>query len=191
MRRRYYKTAVLVAAAVAALAYAGLKPRAKIESAPAANAVYYVKRVIDGDTIVLSNGQKVRLIGIDTPEAYYSNKLLRDAQRSRKDLASIQEMGKRASAFTRRLVLGEKVTLEYDVEKKDRYGRSLAYAYLDDGTFVNAKILEEGYAQVMTIPPNVKHSDYFRRLAKQAREKGKGLWAEEMGGEPENQPDGH
>jgi micrococcal nuclease len=100
-------------------------------------------------------------------------------------------MGKRASAFTRRLVLGEKVTLEYDVEKKDRYGRSLAYAYLDDGTFVNAKILEEGYAQVMTIPPNVKHSDYFRRLAKQAREKGKGLWAEEMGGEPENQPDGH
>ena len=66
--------------------------------------------------------------------------------------------------------------LEYDVEKKDRYARTLAYVYLEDGTFVNAKILEEGYGQVMTVPPNVKNAQYFLDLERQARQNRAGLW---------------
>jgi micrococcal nuclease len=87
-------------------------------------------------------------------------------------------MGKEAAAFTKQLVEGKKVRLELDVQKRDKYKRLLAYAYLEDGTFVNAKIVEEGYAQVLTIPPNVKHADTFLKLQREAREKHKGLWNE-------------
>jgi micrococcal nuclease len=137
---------------------------------------YTVARVVDGDTLKLSNGDKVRLIGIDTPEMHYSDKLERDARSSRRDIARIQSLGSKASDFTSSLCLGRRVRLEFDVKKKDRYGRRLAYVYLEDGTFVNAKIIEEGYAQIMTVPPNVKYADMFLRLERQAREKNKGLW---------------
>jgi micrococcal nuclease len=136
----------------------------------------YVSRVIDGDTIKLSNGERVRLIGIDTPEAYYSDKMARDSRRSGEDIKTIEAMGRKASEFTKSLVKGKRVRLEYDVDRYDRYGRTLAYVYLEDGTFVNAKIVEAGYAQVMTIPPNVKHADYFLELQRKARADNRGLW---------------
>jgi len=139
---------------------------------------FYVSRVIDGDTIKLSDGSHVRLIGIDTPESGYNAKLARDVKRGHKDIDAILKMGKEASNFTRGLVQGKKVRLEFDVEKRDKYGRLLAYVYLDDETFLNAKIIEEGYAQVMTIPPNVKHADLFLKMQREAREKGRGLWKE-------------
>lgn len=85
-------------------------------------------------------------------------------------------MGKEASGFTRKLVESKKVRLEFDIERYDKYGRPLAYVYLEDGTFVNARIIEEGYAQVMTIAPNVKHAQTFLKLEREAREKNKGLW---------------
>jgi micrococcal nuclease len=138
--------------------------------------LFYVIRVIDGDTIKLSNGERVRLIGIDTPESRYNNKLERDAARSRKDINTILKLGKEASGFTRNLVEGKRIRLEFDIEKRDKYGRLLAYVYLEDGTFVNAKVLEEGYAQIMTIPPNVKYADYFSKLQREARQNHKGLW---------------
>ena len=144
---------------------------------------FYVSRVIDGDTIKLSNGEHVRLIGIDTPESRYNKKLERDVARSRKDINEILKMGKEASHFTRDLVEGKVVRLEFDVQIRDRYGRLLAYVYLEDGTFVNAKIIGEGYAQMMTIPPNVKYADYFLKLQKEAREKNKGLWGGSSGKE--------
>jgi micrococcal nuclease len=140
---------------------------------------YIVSRVVDGDTLKLSSGDKVRLIGIDTPELHPSNKLDRDAVRSKKDSAVIMAMGKKASDFMKSLVLGKNVRIEYDVKKRDRYSRILAYLYLDDGTFVNAKMIEEGYAQVMTVPPNVKYSDLFIKLERQARQTGKGLWKDQ------------
>ena len=118
----------------------------------------------------------MRLIGIDTPESRYNNKLVRDSKRSRRDIDSIIEMGKEASSFTRKLVEGKKVRLEFDIERHDRYGRLLAYVYLEDGTFVNGRIVEEGYAQVMTIAPNVKYAQTFLRLEREAREKSKGFW---------------
>jgi micrococcal nuclease len=140
---------------------------------------YTVIRVVDGDTLKLSNGEKVRLIGVDTPEVHASNKLARDVARSKIDASLITGMGKKASDFTKSLVLGKNVRIEYDVKKRDRYDRILAYIYLDDGTFVNAKLIENGYAQVMTVPPNVKYSDLFIKLERQARQAGKGLWSDQ------------
>ncbi len=137
---------------------------------------YYVERVVDGDTIKLSDGRRVRLIGVDTPELHYSNKLVRDANRSHRDIKEIQTLGKKAADFTTGLLEGKRVRLEYDVVKKDKYGRTLAYIYKEDGTFVNAKILEEGYGQIMTIPPNVKYVELFLSLQKKARDGMKGLW---------------
>jgi len=135
-----------------------------------------VTRVIDGDTLKLANGQRVRLIGVDTPEVYESVKLYRDAQRSGQDIAAIKALGKRSSKFTRDLVQGKAGRLEFDVEKKDKYGRLLAYVYLEDGTFVNAEIVRQGYASLMTYPPNVKYADLFLKLYQEARENKRGLW---------------
>ena len=136
-----------------------------------------VKRAVDGDTLLLESGERVRLIGIDTPEMHESKKLYRDSERSKQDIKTIQDLGKRAAEFTRNLVEGKRVRLEFDVDRYDKYKRLLAYVYLvSDGTFVNAKIIEEGYASVMTYPPNVLHTDEFVKLYRQARENNRGLW---------------
>jgi micrococcal nuclease len=137
-----------------------------------------VKRVVDGDTVILTDGQKVRLIGIDTPESRRNGKLARDMEKTRQDADTIIALGKRSAQFTRSLTEGKRVRLEYDVEKRDRYGRTLAYLYTEDGMFVNAEILREGYAMVLTVPPNVKHKDLFVKLQKEAREAKRGLWRE-------------
>lgn len=151
-------------------------PGLSSRSQPVQAGAVKVSYAIDGDTIKLSDGEHVRLIGIDTPESRYNDKTMRDSKRSKKDINIILGMGKLASKFTRGLVQGKSVRLEFDVEKRDRYGRLLAYVYLEDGTFVNAKIVEEGYAHVMTISPNVKYADLFLKLQNEAREKRKGLW---------------
>lgn len=136
----------------------------------------YVKRVVDGDTLQLESGERVRLIGIDTPEMHESEKLNRDSQRTGSDRRTIQKMGREAYAFTKNLVEGKQVSLEFDVEKYDRYNRLLAYVYLKDGTFVNAEIVKQGYASLMTYPPNVKYADLFLKLYREARENRRGLW---------------
>ena len=176
--RKKIKARHVVALVLIALSYAAMKvaPHAKQSPGETGETVYYVERVVDGDTLKLSGGERVRLIGVDTPEVHYSNKLLRDAKRQNKDIGTIQGMGRKASEFTKKLCDGKKVRLEFDVEKHDKYGRLLAYVYLEDGTFVNAKIMEEGYGQVMTIPPNVKYADLFLQLQRQARNGRKGLW---------------
>ncbi|MFN0149951.1 MAG: thermonuclease family protein [bacterium] len=121
-----------------------------------------VARVVDGDTIVLSSGEKVRYIGVDTPETVHPEK-------------PVEFMGKEAAAFNKALVEGKDVRLEYDVERKDKYGRTLAYVFLDT-TFVNIELIRQGYAQILTIPPNVKYADLFLTLQRNAREAGRGLW---------------
>lgn len=124
-----------------------------------------VTRVVDGDTFVLENGERVRLIGVDTPETVHPSK-------------PVQYFGKEASAFARNLIEGKRVRLEYDVQQQDRYGRLLAYVYLPDGTFVNAELVKQGYAQASTYPPNVKYVDLFTKLQREAREQNRGLWAQ-------------
>jgi len=137
----------------------------------------FVKRVIDGDTIQLESGERVRLIGIDTPEMHESDKLYRDSQRTGQDVGIIQELGRRAYEFTRKLVEGKRVSLEFDVEKYDKYRRLLAYVFLkNEGIFVNAEIIRQGYASLMTIPPNVKYADLFVKLYQEARQNRRGLW---------------
>jgi micrococcal nuclease len=137
-----------------------------------------VSKVVDGDTLRLSNSERVRLIGIDTPEMHESEKLLRDSRKSGRDAKTIQALGRRSYAFTKSLVEGKTVRLEFDVEKRDKYNRLLAYAYLPDGTFVNAEIVKQGYASLMTYPPNVKYADVLQILYQQAREQRLGLWKE-------------
>ncbi|NTV29722.1 MAG: thermonuclease [Candidatus Omnitrophica bacterium] len=136
-----------------------------------------VERVVDGDTLKLVGGERVRLIGIDTPELHESAKLYRDAERTGQDIKTIQRMGGEAASFTRELVDGKNVRLEYDVQPRDRYGRLLAYVYLEDGTFVNAQIIRRGYAYPLTVPPNTRHAAEFRRLFEEARRSRAGLWA--------------
>ena len=127
-----------------------------------------VLRVIDGDTIELADGRLVRYIGIDTPE-------FRRREGSRW-VVDPEPFSREAMQANQRLVGGKTVRLEYDVEIADRHGRLLAYVYVD-GTMVNAKLLEEGYAHLLTIPPDVKYAARFRQVAQDARTHKRGLWA--------------
>jgi len=177
--RKEIKLIYTLAILAVSLIYFGLKSVSCEKPVTGSDEFFAVSRVIDGDTLKLSNGEKVRLIGIDTPEKYYGKKLLRDAKKDRKDIRTIQEMGNRATRFVKEFIAGKRVRLEFDIEKRDRYGRLLAYVYLDDGTFLNGKILEEGYAQVFTVPPNVKYADKLLSLQQDARKKKKGFWNSE------------
>ncbi|MCU0666567.1 MAG: thermonuclease family protein [Candidatus Omnitrophica bacterium] len=135
-----------------------------------------VKRAVDGDTLLLASGQRVRLIGIDTPETHDSPKLYRDSKRNKMSVRLIKAMGEKAYSFTRDLVEGKRVRLEFDVQKRDQYNRLLAYVYLEDGTFVNEKIIREGYAYLLTIPPDVKYASLFKEAFDEARVNHRGLW---------------
>ena len=135
-----------------------------------------VRRAVDGDTLELESGERVRLIGIDTPEMHESAKLDKDAERSGENVAAIKKLGRRSYEFTKKLVEGKRVSLEFDVERYDKYKRLLAYVYLKDGTFVNAEIVKQGYASLMTYPPNIRYADDFLKLYRQARENRRGLW---------------
>jgi len=166
------------------------------ESVPAESLI--VKRVVDGDTLILSNGEKIRLTGIDTPESHNNAKARKDSERSGKDVKVITQQGVEAAQFVRKLAEGKRVRIEYDVQKRDRYGRLLVYAYdidtlqenpqihLPKGVvvsanreiFLNGSIIGSGYAVPMTIPPNVKHAELFKKLYSEARSQRRGLWAE-------------
>jgi micrococcal nuclease len=137
-----------------------------------------VTRAVDGDTLVLENNERVRLIGIDSPEMHDSDKLNRDAQQRSQDIETIKQMGRQSYKFTRDLVEGKRVRLEFDVERLDKYKRMLAYVYLPDGTFLNAKIVEQGYASLLTYSPNVRYADLFLKLYTEARKNQRGLWGQ-------------
>jgi micrococcal nuclease len=131
-----------------------------------------VQRVTDGDTFVATvkgRRERIRVIGVDTPESVAPN---------RPD----EPFGEEASDFAKRYLDGETVRLAGDAEPRDRYGRMLAYVWLADGTFWNALLVAEGYAQQLTIPPNVTYATLFRRLVGEARREDRGLWAQENQG---------
>jgi len=132
---------------------------------------YRVTRIVDGDTFWVDDGSakglKIRLIGIDAPESRNSGKKLKGFY------------GEESTEYITSLIGGRSVRLEYDVTRYDQYGRTLAYVYLDNGTFVNADMVKNGYATVMTFPPNVMHTDTFVDLARKARKQNKGLWKDQ------------
>jgi micrococcal nuclease len=158
-------TAVL-AAAVVVVAGPALLRRVQDggDGSGARSGAAVVERVVDGDTIVLRGGERVRYIGVDTPESV-------------KPGTPVQCYAKAAGHANERLVEGQRVRLRYDAERRDRYGRTLAYVYrARDGLFVNAELVRRGYARVLTIPPDVRHARLFRQLAARARSGGRGLW---------------
>jgi micrococcal nuclease len=138
-----------------------------------------VRRVVDGDTIdvaitgrvdgpgaglaLIGHTYRVRFLGIDTPETV-------------KPDTPVQCYGHQASAATKALLNGQDVRLVKDVEETDQYDRLLRYVYIGD-EMANARLVANGYAYVLTYPPNVRHEDLFVQLARQARRSDAGLWA--------------
>ncbi|RSK29360.1 nuclease [Bacillus sp. HMF5848] len=131
-----------------------------------------VGRVVDGDTFVTENGRKVRLIGVNTPES----------------TTRTEEYGKEASKYTTSRLEGQRVYMQRDVSETDRYGRLLRVVWFEVPTddlneqeirnkMFNAELVLNGYAEPSTYPPDVKYSELFRKFAREAREKGTGLWA--------------
>lgn len=129
---------------------------------------FLVTKVVDGDTFWVNDGSekgmKIRLIGVDAPES---------RKTGRKEIGYF---GKEAKEFLSSFILNKKVRLEYDLDKYDQYQRILSYAYLEDGTFINELLVKNGYAMVMTVPPNIKYAEKFLRFQQEAREKNRGLW---------------
>ena len=121
-----------------------------------------VVSVVDGDTIKIEGGEVVRYIGVNTPETVAPNK-------------PVECFGKEASAKNKELVQGKVVELVRDVSQRDRYGRLLRYVWLGD-TMVNEQLVREGYAQVSTFPPDVRHEDVFIEAQRLAVREQKGLW---------------
>ena len=119
-----------------------------------------VTRVTDGDTIVIGTGQRVRYIGIDTPEVYPER----------------EAYGMEAWQANRQLVEGKKVRLERDVSETDKYGRLLRYVYVDD-TLVNAELVRLGLAVARAYPPDTRYQGLLAQLEEAARQAGRGMWA--------------
>lgn len=114
--------------------------------------------VVDGDTVALTNGREVRYIGINTPERG-------------------QPFYDEASAANRQLVEGRELQLELDVETFDQYGRTLGYLWTG-GVMVNLEIVRRGFANAFTVPPNVRYEKLFQQAEQEARQAGRGLWAD-------------
>jgi micrococcal nuclease len=124
-----------------------------------------VVRVVDGDTIhvkLADRVEKIRYLGVNTPEI-------------RHPIRGEEPGGREAADANRRIVDGRRVRLELDVRTRDRHGRLLAYVWIGE-IMVNAELVRRGYAQVMTVPPNVRYQDLFVRLQREARDAGRGLW---------------
>ena len=127
-----------------------------------------VTRVVDGDTVEITGGQRVRYIGIDTPETVHPQK-------------AVQCFGKEASLKNKELVEGKLVRLQKDVSETDKYGRLLRYVYIqkDDPAqtiFVNDYLIRQGYAHSSTYPPDIKYQDQFQQAEANARDNNRGLW---------------
>lgn len=123
-----------------------------------------VVRVVDGDTIHVRIGarvEKVRYIGVNTPELHHPTR-------------GEEPGGREALELNRQLTAGKRARIELDVQQRDRYGRLLAYVWVGD-VMVNAELVRRGYAQVMTVPPNVRYQDLFLKLQRDARQSGRGL----------------
>lgn len=123
-----------------------------------------VRRVIDGDTIEFMNGERLRYIGIDTPEEVDPRK-------------PVQCFAAEAVAKNKELVEGKLITFDKDVSTRDKYGRWLGFVYLEDGTFVNLELVKQGFAFSYPYPPDISKADEFRVAAARARAENSGLWA--------------
>lgn len=139
-----------------------------------------IKRIIDGDTFELDNGERVRLIGVDTPEKFESSKLNKDSELSNKDKETIKRLGIKSSLYADSILYGKEVLLLPDSTNsdRDRYGRLLRYVYYNDSVFFNLQIIKDGYAYAYTKYPFI-YMEEFRNAEREARENMRGLWGDE------------
>ncbi len=162
---------------------------------------FTVASVIDGETLQLSNGETVRLIGIDVPASSKNVKLKDDIKNTGKDSPTLIAAGKNAAKFLRKLLKNKKVVLEHDALEKEKSGRRWAYVYfyldphlnmeipegwyaeLSPGTeerqlrvFLNATMIRSGYASMKIVPPNAKFQELFSKLQEEAKAQKRGLW---------------
>jgi len=166
---------------------------------------YRVIKVYDGDTVGFANRAHVRLLGIDCPEMVDNAKLNADARSMGQSKDFIKEQGRQAFEFTHKLLMHEKVQVEFDKEKKDKYGRWLAYLWIELGNpgsslkvdvpayfvkvlrkdphgknkeyiFVNATIIKAGFAYPFATSDSLRYGDMLRQLYDQARAEKRGLW---------------
>ena len=169
MNKNLIYSFLIVVTAIACRPSVSQAPLAVVKSAHATEKAWYpVKKIVDGDTFWVDDGSekglKIRFIGIDAPESRRTGK---------------KEIGyyhAEATAYLSSLIEGREVRLEYDVRRYDQYGRTLAYVYLQDGRFVNAELLKNGCAVLMTTPPNINYVDSFVVFQQQAQEQRIGLW---------------
>jgi len=168
--RRFIPIGIVIAV-IARFAFPSIASQ-KTSSIPNGTEKVLIDHVIDGDTIQLDDSRKVRLIGVDTPETVHPQK-------------EVEYYGKEASDFTKSMLEGKEVYLEYDVQPTDKYGRTLAYVWLSDGTLFNELLVLKGFAQVSTYPPNVKYVERFTMAQKQAIEANADLWAKESMEKPQ------
>lgn len=160
MRRHQIGSAVLMFGVALLL----LRPWERDPDEPA-TAVAVVTKVVDGDTFEARIGtavEDVRLIGVDTPETVAPGR-------------PVGCFGPQASRFAHRRLAGRRVRLRFGVERRDRYGRLLAYVRLD-GRLVNAILLRRGLARTLTIPPNDRLALHFEHIERAAARAGRGLW---------------
>ncbi len=142
-----------------------------------ASEVAIVKYVSDGDTFVLQDGRKVRMIGIDTPETHDENRNDQNARRNSLDKKRVQAYASTAKKFLQKTIEGQEVRLESDWQAEDKYGRVLAYVYrVSDDLFVNAEMLRQGYGFAYLQFP-FKRSKEFEKYSNESRKNKKGLWA--------------
>jgi micrococcal nuclease len=156
---------LLIAGVALLLATRGDDEGAAGDKRPAKRAEALVVEVVDGDTIhvaIAGREESVRYIGIDTPESAIPGE-------------RPECFGKRAAGLNRELVHGERVTLVFGDERRDHYGRMLAYVYVGE-RFVNAEIVRRGYAHTLAIAPNTDFADRFGELEQAAANAGRGLW---------------
>lgn len=140
-----------------------------------------VIRVIEGNIIVLHNGERVRFIGVDTPPKYECLKLDENAERLGKDKEFLKAFSKKSAKFTQKLCKGKRVKLEYDQTKQDKYGRLLAYVYLPNGKLLNEEIILQGYGFMdLEYPFKQELIERLREAQRIAKEKKRGLWSDRL-----------
>lgn len=126
-----------------------------------------VRFVYDGDTVLLETGESVRYLGIDAPEMNFDGK-------------GAEFMAEEARAFNERAILGKRIHLELDREKRDHHGRLLAYVYLPDGRMINMELVENGLARVLSVPPNLRYQGRFVEAQQKAMTGRSGIWRSEV-----------
>lgn len=131
----------------------------------------YIERIIDGDTVKTAAGDSIRFLGVDTPEIDWENN-------------ESEFYAQKARDFTAANLKDKNVTLKYDTEREDDYGRILAYVFKDGQNF-NQKLLQKGYASLMIVDPNNKYEAEFKKAAAEARKARRGIWSQILEAEKE------